>query len=694
MAKTLVIVESPTKAKTITKFLGRNYTVLSTMGHIRDLPKSKIGVDVDNGFIPQYISIRGKGDLIKKLKREAKDSKVILLASDPDREGEAIAWHLQQLLGIEDNAKCRVEFHEITKQAILQAVKNPREVDVDRVNAQQARRVLDRLVGYKLSPLLWKKIKRGLSAGRVQSVTVRLICDREKEIDAFVPEEYWTIFGTFLTPKNEKLKAKLLKKNNKNITISSEQEMNVIQSELQKNPYLTTKVIKKDKKKTPQPPFTTSTLQQESVRKLNYTAKKTMMIAQQLYEGVDIGAEGAVGLITYMRTDSINISETARDDAKEYIQETYGKEFALLKPRVYASKVKAQNAHEAVRPTTVSKTPESLKSFLSREQFRLYKLIWDRFVASQMADAIFDTTTVDIEGFGFLFRANGSKVKFLGYKSLYEEGTDDEVKEKDEGILPELIENMPLDLATAESKQHFTQPLPRYSEASLVKTLEELGIGRPSTYAPTIETILSRGYVIKEEKQFKPTELGYVVVDLLKENFGEIIDVKFTAELEEQLDLVAEGKTEWHNSISEFYKVFAAQLAVAEESIAKIIVVDQVSDVICEKCGRNMVYKMGRFGKFLACPGFPECRNVKPIVKDIGVTCPLCDGNVVERKGKKGKIFYGCSKYPDCDYTSWDKTSNTECPNCKTRMVEKIDRKKEKYLLCPNKECKHEIKTQ
>lgn len=692
MAKALVIVESPTKAKTITKFLSRNFKVLSTMGHIRDLPKSKLGVDVENNFEPQYINIRGKGDIIKKLKLEAKDIKHIYLASDPDREGEAIAWHLQKLLGVDEKELCRIEFHEITKQAITQAISKPRHIDLDKVNAQQARRVLDRLVGYKLSPLLWKKIKKGLSAGRVQSVAVRLICDREKEIDAFVPEEYWTLFGTFLTPKKEKFKAKLLRNKRESINISSEEEMQKILKELQNNPYQITKVVTKEKRKTPAAPFTTSTLQQEAVRKLNFTAKKTMMLAQQLYEGVDLGSEGAVGLITYMRTDSVNISETARDEAKEYINDTYGKEYVPLKQRVYNTKGKTQNAHEAIRPTSVNRTPDTMKPFLSRDQLRLYKLIWERFVASQMAEAVFDTTAIDIEGFGYFFRANGSKVKFLGYKSLYEESNDEELKDKEDGNLPVLQEGMSLNLADTEPKQHFTQPPARYSEASLVKTLEELGIGRPSTYAPTIDTILNRGYVIKiDKKQFQPTELGYVVVDLLKENFPEIIDVKFTAEMEEELDQIAEGESEWHKSIGEFYEVFAKQLALAEEKIAKVKIEDEISDVECEKCGRMMVYKMGKYGKFLACPGFPECRNVKPILKDIGIKCPECNGNIVERKGKRGKVFYGCLKYPECTYTSWDKPSDKDCPKCKTRMVEKTNRKKEIYLLCPNKECKHEI---
>lgn len=692
MAKTLVIVESPTKAKTITKFLGRNCKVLSTMGHIRDLPKSKLGVDIEHNFDPQYIPIRGKGPIIKGLKAMAKGCTQILLASDPDREGEAIAWHLQQLLGVDPKENSRIEFHEITKEAITHAIKNPRPIDMDRVNAQQGRRVLDRLVGYKLSPLLWAKIKKGLSAGRVQSVALSLICQREKEIDAFISEEFWTILGNFATPKSEKFNTKLLKKANKNLVITSEDEMQNILKDIKKNPYIVTKVVHKEKKKSPPPPFTTSTLQQDGVRKLNFTAKKVMIVAQQLYEGVEIAKTGAVGLITYMRTDSVNIADSAREEAKEFIEATYGKSYALATPRFYKSKGKAQNAHEAVRPTSVARTPDELKPFLTKEQFRLYKLIWERFLATQMTEAVYDTTTADIEGNKYLFRANGNKVKFLGYRTIYQESNDDEQKEE-EGKLPYLEEKMEVQLLDTEPKQHFTQPPARYSEASLVKTLEELGIGRPSTYAPTIDTILSRGYVIKETKLFMPTELGLVVVEMLKENFPEIIDEKFTAEMEESLDQVAEGEITWQEIVQKFYTTFAVQLAEAEQKISKVKIADEVSEEPCEKCGRLMVYKMGRFGKFLACPGFPECRNTKAIKIEIGVSCPVCDGKVIQRKGKKGRVFYGCSNYPTCTYTSWDKPSDKECPECNTRMVEKIDRKKEKYFVCPDKECKYELRS-
>lgn len=694
MSKTLVIVESPTKAKSIGKFLGKNYTVKSSMGHIRDLPKSQLGVDVENDFQPKYITIRGKGDTLKTLKESAKKADKVLLAADPDREGEAIAWHLKTYLGIEDGAKCRIEFNEITKPAIQAAVKKPRPIDMDRVNAQQARRVLDRLVGYKLSPLLWKKIRKGLSAGRVQSVAVRLICDREEEIEAFVPVEYWSLSGDFLA-ENKPLTAKLFKISKEKAEIGNKEEMDRILAELEGNSYIVSSIAKKEKKRNPSPPFTTSSMQQEAYRKLGFTARKTMQLAQQLYEGLDVGEEGAVGLITYIRTDSTRLSETAQEDARDFIKNKYGEKFIPEKVRQYESKGKIQNAHEAIRPSSVFRTPDKLKEFLKPQQYKLYKLIWERFVSSQMSSALLEVTTVDIRANGqngnmemaeardYIFRAAGTIIQFPGFMQVYIEGKDDDTKE-DNDLIPKVTEGQELKLTKLTPKQHFTQPPPRFSEASLVKTLEEKGIGRPSTYAPIIDTIVARGYVVREEKQFMATELGKIVVDLLKEYFPNIIDVEFTAGLEQELDQVEEGSVAWKKIISEFYYPFEKTLEYAEEQIGEIEIADEVSDEICEKCGRNMVYKMGRYGKFLACPGFPECRNAKPILKSIGVKCLACGGDIVERKGKKGRTFFGCSNYPNCEYVSWDKPTGEACPECGTMMVEKVAKNKEKTTFCPN----------
>jgi len=685
MAKTLVIVESPTKAKTIGKFLGRSFTVKSSMGHIRDLPKSQLGVDIEQDFEPKYITIRGKGDILKELKEATKKADKVFLAADPDREGEAIAWHLSQYLGIRNNAFCRIEFNEITKNAIRAAVKKPRQIDFTRVDAQQARRVLDRLVGYKLSPLLWKKVKKGLSAGRVQSVAVRLVCDREGEIDQFVPEEYWTLTGRFHTG-DASLTARLFKIGKEKAEIPHQEAMDQILKSLEGAKYTVSGITRKEKKRNPSPPFITSSLQQEAYRKLGFTARKTMQLAQQLYEGLEISGEGVVGLITYIRTDSTRISEIAQNDARALIEQKYGAEFVPEHAKQYETKGKIQNAHEAIRPSSVFRTPETIKQSLKPQQYKLYKLIWERFVSSQMSPALLEVTTVDIEVGDYLFRATGTVIQFPGFMQVYIEGRDDDSKEE-EGILPKVSQGEVLQLIELLPKQHFTQPPPRYTEATLVKTLEERGIGRPSTYAPIIDTILARGYVLRQEKQFIPTELGKIVIEILKEFFPDIIDVEFTAELEKELDSIEDGNLPWKQVVRDFYGPFQKNLEYAEEEIGEIEIEDEESDEVCEKCGRKMVYKMGRYGKFLACPGFPECRNAKPILKSIGVSCPKCGGEIVERKGKRGRTFFGCSNYPTCEYVSWDKPTDKDCVYCGTRMVEKKAKNKEPVLVCPNKEC-------
>jgi len=667
LPKSLVIVESPAKAKTISKFLGRNYTVKASMGHVRDLPRSQFGVDVNNGFEPKYITIRGKGPVLKELRDAAKKANRILLATDPDREGEAIAWHLAEALKI-NNDNCRIEFREVTKDAVKDSVKQPKEISDNLVAAQQARRILDRLVGYNLSPLLWAKVKRGLSAGRVQSVAVRIICERQKEIDAFVPEEYWTITAHLANTAKEKFEAKLLHYKNKKVELKDKEQTDAILADLKGKPWHVDAVRKKQRRRNPAPPFTTSTLQQEAARKLNFTAKKTMRVAQQLYEGLDVGEEGTTGLITYMRTDATRVSPTAIDEARRQIADAFGQDYLPSKPRQYQSKSGAQEAHEAVRPTSALRTPSGMKPHLSRDQLRLYRLIWERFVASQMAAAIMDSVSVDIKVGDYLFRATGSSIRFPGFLKLYEEGQDD-VKEQ-EGILPELAEGERLTRRKVEPKQHFTQPPPRYSEAMLVRTLEEKGIGRPSTYAPIIDTILRRGYVVLEEKRFMPTELGIIVVDLLKEHFSQLMDVGFTAELEQKLDQVEEGQASWKGVIREFYSSFAKDLEKAHEHLEKIEIEDEESDVPCEQCGRMMVIKWGRYGKFLACPAYPECKNTKPILEEIGVPCPKCtDGQIVQRKSRKGRTFYGCSNYPDCDFVSWNKPVDEACKHCGELLV-------------------------
>lgn len=671
MADSLVIVESPAKAKTIGKYLGSKYIVKASMGHVRDLPKSQIGVEVENDFNPKYITIRGKGSVLKELKDASKKVKKVYLAADPDREGEAIAWHLAHALELDDTQSLRVVFNEITKTAVKDAFKTPRKINMDLVNAQQARRILDRLVGYKISPILWKKVKKGLSAGRVQSVAVKIILDRENEISAFVPEEYWTITAK-LAIKGSAFEAKFTQLNGVKKELTNEQEVNEILEAIRDASFQVGEVKERERQRHPSPPFTTSSLQQEAARKLGFRAAKTMSVAQQLYEGVELGKEGTVGLITYMRTDSTRISGTAQEEAKEYITEKYGDPFVPESPRQYSKKAaNAQDAHEAIRPTSVLRDPESVKPFMSRDQLRLYKLVWERFVASQMSSAVLDTLSVDITAGKTVFRATGSKVRFPGFMKVYVEGNDDGTTEEDK-YLPELHSGDILEKQDIEPKQHFTQPPPRYTEARLVRTLEELGIGRPSTYAPTLETIQKRGYVAIEEKKFMPTELGELVIEQMEQFFPEILNVEFTANMEEDLDHVEEGSEDWVKVLAEFYESFEKRLEVAEEEMKEIEIEDEVSDEICEKCGKPLVYKLGRFGKFLACSGFPDCRNTKPIVKDIGVACPKCkEGHVVERRSKKGRVFFGCDRYPECDFVSWDKPSTKPCPNCSSLMVEK-----------------------
>ncbi|PRS83221.1 MULTISPECIES: type I DNA topoisomerase [unclassified Bacillus (in: firmicutes)] len=688
MADYLVIVESPAKAKTIERYLGKKYKVKASMGHIRDLPKSQLGVDTEHDFEPRYITIRGKGPVLKELKTAAKKAKKVYLAADPDREGEAIAWHLAHSLDLDLSSDCRVVFNEITKDAIKDSFKHPRMINMDLVDAQQARRILDRLVGYKISPILWKKVKKGLSAGRVQSVALRLIIDRENEINEFKPEEYWTIDGTFLKGK-ESFEASFFGVNGKKHPLKTKEDVKEILSKLKGSKFSVEKVTKKERKRNPAVPFTTSTLQQEAARKLNFRAKKTMMIAQQLYEGIDLGKEGTVGLITYMRTDSTRISNTAIEEVSAFIDQTYGKNFLNTTKRTAKKNENAQDAHEAIRPTSTLRKPADVKHVLSRDQFRLYKLIWERFVASQMAPAVLDTMSVDLDNNGLTFRANGSKVKFPGFMKVYVEGKDDQLEEKDK-MLPDLKEGDTVLSKDIEPEQHFTQPPPRYTEARLVKTLEELGIGRPSTYAPTLDTIQKRGYVALDNKRFIPTELGEIVLNLIIEFFPEIINVEFTAKMEKELDSVEEGTIEWVRIIDSFYQDFAKRVEKAEAEMQEVEIEPEYAGVDCEECGHPMVYKMGRYGKFMACSNFPDCRNTKPIVKDIGVKCPTChEGNIVERKSKKRRIFYGCDRFPECEFVSWDKPIERKCPKCENMLVEK-KLKKGIQVQCVNCDYKEE----
>lgn len=680
----LVIVESPAKAKTIGKYLGKKYMVKASMGHVRDLPKSQMGVDVDNHFQPKYITIRGKGNILKELKDSSKKVKRVFLAADPDREGEAIAWHLAHVLDLPAQEPCRVVFHEITKEAVTEAFKKPRPLDMNLVNAQQTRRILDRLVGYNISPLLWKKVRKGLSAGRVQSVAVKLIIDREREIRQFVPEEYWTVTA-HLKKDGHTFQARFFGRGGKKEELRQEADVQSLLREIADKPLIVKTVKTSERRRHPAPPFTTSSLQQEAARKLNFRATRTMSVAQQLYEGIELGAEGSVGLITYMRTDSTRISDTARQEALKFIHDQYGEAYVPAKPRQYAKKEGAQDAHEAIRPTSVYRTPEAVKPYLSRDQFRLYKLIWERFVASQMEVAVLDTVTADLEAGNAVFRANGSKLKFPGFMKVYIEGTDDQTEE--EGFLPPLAEGDRPELEKIEPEQHFTQPPPRYNEARLVKTMEELGIGRPSTYAPTLETIQKRGYVRLEEKRFVPTELGELVIELMEQFFPDILNVEFTAQMESNLDLIEEGRLHWIQLLDEFYEDFQRKLKRAHEEMQQVEIQQEYADETCEKCGRPMVYKHGRYGRFLACSGFPDCRFTKPIVKSIGILCPKCGGQVVERKTKKRRLFYGCSRYPDCDFVSWDRPVEKPCPKCQALMIEKKGKGEERFVQCTS--CEH-----
>ena len=659
MTDKLIIVESPAKANTIKKFLGGNTKVVASMGHVRDLPKSKLGINIENNFEPEYINIRGKGDLIKELKKYAKSAKKVYLATDPDREGEAIAWHLSYILNVDKSKITRVTFNEITKTAVQKAIKEPRDIDINLVDAQQARRVLDRIVGYKISPILWKKVRRGLSAGRVQSVAVKLIVDREEEIEKFIPEEYWNIYVKLLDEKSNKtFEAKFFGKDRKKQEIHNKEQVGEILFNIKNAKYVIEEVKKGEKKRTPAPPFTTSTMQQEASRKLGFTLKKTMSIAQGLYEGVKIPKKGTIGLITYMRTDSTRISEEARASAKKHIVETYGEEY--YENRYYKTNKEAQDAHEGIRPTYADLEPDSIKESLTKDQYKLYKLIYNRFMASQMSPAVYDTMSVTIDANKYTFKANGQNLKFKGFMTLYVEGTDDKQEEK-EGIIPILEEEQVVKEKSIEPKQSFTEPPARYTEASLVKALEEKGIGRPSTYSPTITTILERRYIEKEQKQLIPTELGKVVNKLLTENFTDIINVKFTAQVENQFDNIAEGKEEWREMIGEFYKPFEKNLEKVEKELEHVEIEEEVSDVKCEKCGRMMVYKYGRFGKFLACPGYPECKNTKAIIETIDEPCPKCGGTVQVRKAKNRRKYYICENNPkSCDYISWNKPKKEE----------------------------------
>ncbi len=687
MSETLVIVESPAKAKTIGKFLGSHYKVIASNGHVRDLPKSQMGVDVEHDFEPKYITLRGRGEVLEKIRKEAKKADKIYLATDPDREGEAISWHLAHILHLDPASKCRIVFNEITANAVKSSIKNARPIDMRLVDAQQARRVLDRLVGYKISPILWAKVQKGLSAGRVQSVATRIICDREQEIMDFVPEEYWSITA-HLHEKNSKknFDAKYYGEDGKKHELRSEADAKSVLDRIEGAAFTVSELKTGEKTRHAAPPFTTSSMQQEAARKLGFTTKRTMMVAQQLYEGIDIGGKGPVGLISYIRTDSVRVAKEAQDAAITYIGKRFGERYVPAKPNVYKGRASAQDAHEAIRPTLIDNEPQKIKEHLSNDQFKLYKLVYERFLASQMSDARYATTTASIDANGCIFRANGVRTLFDGFTAVYTEGRDD-VQEK-EVTLPELHENDTLERTKIDPEQRFTQPPPRYTEATLVKTLEEKGIGRPSTYSPTISTIIDRGYVSREKKLLVPTELGFVVTGLMCEHFSDIADVKFTAGMEEKLDGVESGKDEWKTVIREFYGPFKIALDKAEKEIEIIDIPDEISDVKCDKCGALMVYKTGRYGRFLACPNFPACRNTKAIVEKIDVPCPKCGSALVKRKGKRGKTFYGCERYPDCDFVSWDKPTNIRCEKCGGMMVQKIGRNGS-YVICMDKDCGH-----
>ena len=681
MAKYLIIVESPTKVKTIKKFLGSNYDVAASNGHVRDMPKSQLGFDVENNYEPKYITIRGKGDILAALRKSVKKSDKVYLATDPDREGEAISWHLSKALKLEEKDIHRITFNEITKTAVKESLKHPRAIDMDLVDAQQARRMLDRMVGYRISPLLWAKVKRGLSACRVQSVTLRIIADREEEIAAFIPEEYWTLDADFTIPGERKpLTARFYGTEKEKITIHSKEELDTITKKLEGAKYQVAEVKKGERTKKAPVPFTTSTLQQEASKVLNFSTQKTMRVAQQLYEGVDVKGSGTVGIITYLRTDSTRISDEADASARAYVEENYGKEYVSAAVQEKKSGKKIQDAHEAIRPTDITRTPFALKESLTRDQFRLYQLIWKRFAASRMANAQYTTTSVKIDAAGYRFHVSASKKKFDGFMAVYVQ--DEEEKGEGNLLVKEISSETQLNFKSFEEKQHFTQPPAHYTEAALVKTLEELGIGRPSTYAPTITTIINRRYVAKENKNLYMTELGEVVNNIMVQAFPSIVDVNFTANMESLLDKVEEGVVNWKTVVSNFYPDLDEAVLNAEKELAKVKIEDEVTDIVCEECGRNMVIKYGPHGRFLACPGFPECRNTKPYLEKIGVACPKCGKDIVLRKTKKGRKYYGCENNPDCDFMSWQKPSKEKCPKCGGIMVEKGNK-----LLCINEAC-------
>lgn len=676
--KTLLIVESPSKAKTIGKYLGSNYKVVASVGHVRDLPKSKIGIDIDNDFEPEYIAIRGKGDLIKELRKEAKAAGKVYLATDPDREGEAISWHLAFLLGIDPSSPCRIVFNEITKDAVKNAVKNPRPIDLKLVDAQQARRVLDRLVGYKISPLLWRKIRRGLSAGRVQSAALKIICDRENQIKSFVPKEYWNIIVEF--EKGKKFFAKLTEYDGQKITVDNKKSADEVLEALKSRTYKVCRIIRKERKRKPFPPFTTSSLQQDAANKLGFTTKKTMMVAQQLYEGVEIKGQGTQGLVTYIRTDSVRISDEARASAKTYITEVFGSKYTSN--NVFSNKKKdIQDAHEAIRPSNISLDPEAIKESLTKEQYGLYKLIWTRFLASQMAEAVFDAVQVSIENGKYGLRANGSRLLFDGYQKVYATN----LEEDKDNLLPELSEGESLKEKSVDCQQKFTEPPSRFTEASLVKDLEEKNIGRPSTYAPIIATLLERKYISREKKLLVPTDLGFVVTELMEDYFKEIVDAGFTADMEDRLDEVEVKDLNWKEIVRDFYASLKDELEIADKAIEKVELKDRITDEKCPECGRPLAVKEGRFGEFLACTGYPECKYTKPIVKSTGVKCPDCGGDIVAKRGKSGKIFYGCSNYPSCTRAFWYKPIDRKCPECGSLLLER--RTKGSNYVCSNEKC-------
>lgn len=688
----LVIVESPAKARTISKFLGRSYKVEASQGHVRDLPKSQLGVDVEHDFEPKYITIRGRGEVLERIRKEAKGAKSIILATDPDREGEAISWHLATILGIDPESACRVEFNEITEKTVKNAIKEPRAVNMQLVNAQQARRLLDRLVGYKISPLLWVKIKKGLSAGRVQSVATRMVVDREQEIEQFEPEEYWYVDAQ-LRAGGKQLQARLISLDGERVTLSDAEQANEAKARVEKGGFVIRSVKRGERRKHPAAPFTTSNLQQEASRKLGFTTAKTMQVAQQLYEGVDIEGRGTLGLISYIRTDSVRLSDEAVAAAREMIAERYGEQFVPEKPNVYKGRKSAQDAHEAIRPTNLELRPEEIKASLTKDQYNLYRLVYLRFVACQMADALYETQQIEITSdSGVVLRSSAERLKFAGFTAVYEEGTDDAPNQDEHGssLMADVSEGDHAELLSDEATQHFTQAPARYTEASLVRALEEKGIGRPSTYAPTISTILARGYVMREKKQLFPTELGIMITDMMKEYFADIVDIAFTAGMEEQLDEVEEGKLDWHKVLSDFYGPFEKTLENAESKIEKVEIKDEVSDVPCDKCGAMMVYKLGRYGRFLACPNFPECRNTKAIQVEIDAPCPKCGGKLLQKTSRKGRKFYGCERYPECDFVSWDMPVSEKCPKCGSYMT-LSHTKKGDFYVCANENCRERV---